>query len=116
MRTIVTITIENPTEEILKALLQGSAEKQSAVIRTSVKVEKSKSNSLKGKTPVTKQKKCVVCGKPFTPHSNRQIKCSVICGMKPHKLEPVDKTLVAIEKERKQRESKPYEFLKNGSN
>ncbi len=109
MKTIITITIENPSEDILKALLLGGAEKQSAVIKTQVKAEKPKkeSNSLKGKPAATHEKKCE-CGAMFTPRSNRQMKCDNCRTVKHAPVESIEETLAEIERNQK----KPYQFGK----
>lgn len=120
MKTIITITIENPSDEVIKSLLEGAAEKQTAVIKTGIKVEKTKrlTNSLKGKKPIVKPgKKCIVCGKEFEPHSNRQQKCDACRNIKPVKkepVEPIEKTMEEIERNRADRESKPYNFTPAG--
>jgi hypothetical protein len=118
MKTIVTITIENPDPEILKALLQGNANKQSAVITTREKVEKPKkavSNSLKGKHPITKDKKCIDCKNTFHPRCNVQKRCDTCADILKHpkkrmKLEPIEDTIKEIEQAQKERVSKPYVF------
>lgn len=65
---------------------------------------------------LTKVKTCKVCGKEFHPRSNAQVKCSEACGMvpkwKPKPAEPIDKTLEEIQRQRAEREKKPYEFGK----
>lgn len=33
------------------------------------------------KLKVAKEKKCTSCGKTFSPHSNRQVRCSKKCGL-----------------------------------
>jgi predicted Zn-ribbon and HTH transcriptional regulator len=112
MKTIVTITIENPSEEILMALLQGNASKQSAVIKTQVKTEKPKSNSLKGKKPVTHEKNCIDCHEDFLPTSNVQKRCPKCKANKTIKtpLEPIEDTIAEVERRQKQREAEPFIF------
>lgn len=120
MKTIITITIENPSDEVIKSLLEGAAEKQTAVIKTGIKVDKPKklTNSLKGKKPVVKSgKKCIDCGKGFDPHSNRQLKCDDcrdIKSVKKHPIEPIEKTMEEIQRNQAERESQPYNFTPAG--
>lgn len=120
MKTIITITIENPSEEVIKSLLEGAAEKQTAVIKTGIKVDKPKklTNSLKGKKPIVKPgKKCTECGKEFEPHSNRQRKCDACRDIKPVKkkpVEPIEKTMEEIERAQAARDSQPYNFTPAG--
>lgn len=63
-----------------------------------------------------KEKKCIVCGKSFTPLSGAQKRCSLACGMKPKaEKEKVNKESTPIEEilaEVQQSQSKPYEFGK----
>jgi hypothetical protein len=52
---------------------------------------------------ITGKKVCIVCGKDFEPNSNRQLRCSVSCGMKPKvKNETVKTEKVKAVKEKKE--------------
>jgi hypothetical protein len=112
MKTIVTITIENPSEETLKSLLEGSANKQTAIIKTQIKQAKSNTNTLKGKKPATKQKKCPYCLHDFEPHSNRQVGCDDCNTIRKYGKSTVmqskEDTLAEIES----RKNNPYVFGK----
>jgi len=67
---------------------------------------------------VTAVKVCENCGKDFHPNSNRQMRCSKTCGMKPapkkKKLEPISKTIREVERAQAEREHKPVSFDGSG--
>lgn len=103
MTTIITIVIENPSEEVLKSLLSGTAKKQKAIIRTEFKQEKGqkKISVLKGKKAATcNEKTCIKCKTKFKPKSNNQRFCSDEC--RDESLKELKGTLKEIEAKRKE--------------
>jgi len=119
MKLNINLEIELTKDEVMAMLMHNNRfiTLDNIVPETKEIIQKS-NNRTKG--PVTlKKRECTTCGIQFQPQGNRQMRCSIKCGLKPktqkEKLkkkpcEPIEKTMKEIELRRTERNTKPYEF------
>lgn len=105
----------NLDESAIKFLNSLMSPQHSLPIKKEAKAESVKKNESSRMRLTTQKKKCIACGKLFTPRGNAQKRCSPECGMKTKKRytqKEIKETIAEIERNRAEREKVPYEFNK----